>query len=111
MSSNRIWSPHSVNDWVGGAIIQEKLNDARLQSELEYLVLWPCCGRTGVQTHSQLSKRVREGRTLCWHCARKLRNSPSPCKPPKGDELAQPVIEIPLPGISGRWTFFTPKPR
>ena len=20
MSSNRIWSPHSVNDWVGGAI-------------------------------------------------------------------------------------------
>ena len=105
--SKRAWEPFAVGDRVGGAVIVQKLNDERLQSKLEYLVHWPCCDRTGVQTHAQLSKRAREERELCWHCARKHLGTAHPCKPPRGDDF----IEIPRPGISGRWTFFTPKPR
>lgn len=107
--SKRSWKPFAVGDRVGGGIILEKLNDERLQTELQYFVRWPCCDRTATQTHSQLAKRARTDRVLCWHCARKLRSlteALSDCSSPKDEEVPRSAIEIPLPGISGMWSHF-----
>ena len=102
--SKRSWEHFAVGDTVGGAIILEKLNNERLQTELKYFVRWPCCGRTGEQTHSQLAKRHRTERALCWHCARAQR-SLAPEKPSLTTEPTAGAITIPRPGIDGIWMF------
>ena len=102
--SKRAWDPFTVGDTVGGALILEKLNDERLQCDLQYFVRWPCCDRTGVQTHSQLAKRHRTERSLCRSCTRKLEFRPEKRGPTKEEPEPSFAIEIPEPGISGRWT-------
>lgn len=110
--NKRAWDRHPVGVEVGGAVIREQIADGRHQTEVEYLVEWRCCGRLGTQTHAQLSRRVRSERTICWHCARKLQGTAVGLANHKEvDSGVSPVevghiIEIPLPGISGRWSNF-----
>ena len=47
-----------------------------LSKKYRYHVRYLCCGREGVVTHEQITRRALYGTDKCMPCAKRLRNSP-----------------------------------
>ena len=97
----RGWELYTPGQEVGGAHVAEITVEASHMAGTVYDVKWLCCGRESEQTHAQLNKRARNGLVLCWHCARQAKG-PVRATAEEADPQDQ-MIEIPLPGINGRW--------
>ena len=56
-----------------GVKILRVLDHGLIQRDTNYRVRRLCCDTEAVLSHAQLSKRIREKRTLCWDCGRGIR--------------------------------------